>query len=78
MAGDIAGGMAEVMAHGTEAGIMAEVIITMEEAIITRVLDIILIFPIIMEDPMHTHFIMDTMLSLPGMERHARIIQVGR
>ena len=47
-------GMGEDMEHGAEADVMGKSIITMGAAIITRVLDITLIFPIIMEDIIHT------------------------
>ena len=57
--------MGEVMEHGIGEDIMAVGIITMGAAIITRVLDIIPISRIIMEDIIHTHFTMDTMLNLP-------------
>ena len=77
MAGELADGMAVVMEHGTEADIMGDGIITMEAAIITPVLDIIPISRI-MADIIHIHFTMDTMLNLPGTEKHARIIQMRR
>ena len=78
MAGDMGDGIGEVMEHGIGEDIMAVGIITMGAAIITRVLDITLISPIIMEDIIHTHFTMDTMLNLPGTEKHARITQARR
>ena len=82
MARELADGMAEVMAevmeHGTGAVIMGDSIITMEAAIITPVLDITPISLIIMADIINIHFTMDTMLNLPGTEKHARIIQMRR
>ena len=72
MAEDMVDGMAGVMEHGIEEATIGE------GRIIMAVLDIIPFSPITVEDITHTHFTMDTILTRPGTEKQAHLIQMER